>query len=64
VVTDNGTIDKQPVPTNYTLPDNRNQSFINIIFENSQLEEKKIFSNNTFGEISGNITEGMENRSQ
>ncbi len=64
VVTDNGTIDKQPVPTNYTLPDSRNQSFINIIFENSQLEEKKIFSNNTSGEISGNITEGMENRSQ
>lgn len=64
VATENGTIDQRPVPTNYTLPDSRNQSFINVIFENSQLEEKKVFFNNTTGEISGNITEGMENRSQ
>lgn len=64
VVSDNGTIDQQPVPTNYTLNGSRNQSFINVIFKNSKLEEKKIFFNNTSGNMSGNITEGMENKSQ
>ncbi len=53
VVGKNGTIEKQPVPTNYTLPDGQNQSFINLIFEDCQLEGHKIFFNNT----SGNITE-------
>jgi hypothetical protein len=53
VVAKNGTMEKQPVPTNYTLPDGQNQSFINLIFEDCQLEGHKIFFKNT----SGNITE-------
>lgn len=64
VATENGTIEKQPVPTNYTLPDGQNQSFINIIFENCQFEGNKIFFNNTSGDISGNMSEGMENTNQ
>lgn len=53
VITKSGTMEKQSVPTNYTLPDGQNQSFINLIFEDCQLEGHKIFFNNT----SGNITE-------
>jgi hypothetical protein len=47
VITKSGTMEKQPVPTNYTLPDGQNQSFINLIFEDCQLEGNKIFFNNT-----------------
>lgn len=53
VVTKNGTIEEQPVPTNFTLSNGKNQSFINVIFENSRLEGGRIFLNNT----SGNATE-------
>lgn len=58
VVTEDGTMEKQPVPTNFTLPDGQNQSFINVIFENCQQEGDKIFFNNTSGNITGNMTEG------
>ena len=61
VVTKNGTMEKQPVPTNFTLPDSQNQSFINVIFENSQLEGHRIFFNNTSGNMTGNLTGNMEN---
>jgi hypothetical protein len=47
VVNRNGIIEMQPVPTNFTLPDGQNQSFINVIFENCQLEGHRIFFNNT-----------------
>lgn len=59
VVNKDGTLEKQPVPTNFTLPDGQNQSFINVIFENCQLEGHKIFFNNTSGNITGNMTEGL-----
>jgi hypothetical protein len=52
VVAKNGTMDKQPVTTNFTLPDGKNQSFINVIFENCRLEGHRIFFNN----ISENMT--------
>jgi hypothetical protein len=42
VVTENGTIEKQPVPTTYTLPDGQNQSLIGVIFVNCKLEGHKI----------------------
>ncbi len=61
VVTKNGTMEKQPVPTNFTLPDSQNQSFINVIFENCQLEGHRIFFNNTSGNMTGNLTGNMEN---
>lgn len=44
VANKNGTIEKRPVPTNYTLPDGQSQSFINVIFKDSQLEGRKIFN--------------------
>lgn len=53
VVNKNGIIENQPVPTNFTLPDGRKQSFINVIFENCQLEDHKIFYNNTTGNTTG-----------
>jgi hypothetical protein len=56
VVTENGTMEKQPVPTNFTLPDGQNQSFISVIFANCQLDDHKIFFNNTSGNITGNMT--------
>jgi hypothetical protein len=61
VVTKNGTMEKQPVPTNFTLPDGQNQPFINVIFENCQLEGHRIFFNNTSGNMIGNLTGNMEN---
>lgn len=53
VVAKNGTVDKQPVPTNVTLPDGTNQSFINVIFENCRLEGHRIFFNNTSENMTG-----------
>jgi hypothetical protein len=53
VIAKNGTVDKQPVPTNVTLPDGKNQSFINVVFENSRLEGHRIFLNNTSENMTG-----------
>jgi hypothetical protein len=53
VAAKNGTMDKQPVPTNYTLPDGQNQSFINVIFENCRLEGHRLFFNNTSENMTG-----------
>lgn len=46
-VTKDGIMENRPVPTNFTLPDGQSQSFINVVFENSQLGDNKIFFNNT-----------------
>jgi hypothetical protein len=53
VAAKNGTMDMQPVPTNYTLPDGQNQSFINVIFENCRLEGHRLFFNNTSENMTG-----------
>ena len=42
VMADNGTMQEQPVPTNYTLPGGENQTFIHIIFDDPQLEGLEI----------------------
>jgi hypothetical protein len=69
VVTENETVEKQPVPTYYTLPDGQNQSFINVIFMDCQLEGQKgsnlnnataNMTENTTGYM-GNITGNMGN---
>jgi hypothetical protein len=69
VVTENETVEKQPVPTYYTLPDGQNQSFINVIFMDCQLEGQKgsnlnnataNMTENTTGYM-GNITGSMGN---
>jgi hypothetical protein len=56
LLTKDGTMEKRPELTNIILPDGQNQSFINVIFENSQLEGHKIFINNTAGNMDGNMT--------
>lgn len=56
VVNKDGIMENQPVPTNVTLPDGRTQSFINVIFENSQLKDHRIFFNNASGNMAENMT--------
>jgi hypothetical protein len=54
IVSKNVTMEKEPVPTNYTLPDGQKQSFINVLFGDSQIEGRKINSfNNTNGNMIG-----------
>lgn len=68
----NGTMKKQPVATNYTLPNGQNQTFIHVMFDNPQLQGLEIlnFNNatttmnrdqtgNITGNITGNQTENM-----
>jgi len=64
VMAPNGTMQKEPVPTNYTLPDGQEQPFIHIAFDNPQLEGLRVlnFNNATMDmtEITGmaeNMTE-------
>jgi hypothetical protein len=54
VVTESGTVEKKPLPTSYTLPDGKKQSFINVIFDGCRLEGHKIFN---FENVTGNNTE-------
>ena len=64
VISDNGTMQKEPVPTNYTLPNGQEQPFLNIMFEDSQIEGLTIldYNNTTLNLISGmagNVTESQ-----
>ena len=48
VMSANGTIQNEPVPTNYTLPNGQEQPFLNIMFEDSRVEGLPILDyNNT-----------------
>jgi plastocyanin len=61
VMADNGTMQEQPVPTNYTLPGGENQTFIHIIFDDPQLEGLEILDfDNATAAMAENVT-GMEN---
>lgn len=53
----NGTMQKQPVPTNYTLPNGQNQTFIHVTFDNPQLQDLEILNfNNATTTMIGNQT--------
>jgi hypothetical protein len=54
VVDANGTMQKEPVPTNYTLPNGQEQPFIHVAFDNPQLEGLRILN---FYNASMNVTE-------
>lgn len=57
IMADNGTIVKEPVPTNYTLPNGEEQSFIHVAFDEPQLEGLKILNYmNVTGNVTGNMT--------
>lgn len=54
----NGTMKKQPVPTNYTLPNGQNQTFIHVAFDNPQLQGLEILNfNNATVAMTKNMTE-------
>jgi hypothetical protein len=64
VMSENGTMQKEPVPTNYTLPNGQEQPFINIMFEDSQIEGLNILDyNNTtvnlISKMAENVTDGQ-----
>ena len=44
VMAANGTMQKEPVPTNYTLPDGQEQPFIHVAFDSPQLEGLRILN--------------------
>jgi hypothetical protein len=54
VMAANGTMQKEPVPTNFTLPNGQEQPFIHIAFDNPQLEGLTILN---FYNASMNMTE-------
>ncbi len=54
VIAANGTLQKEPVPTNFTLPNGQEQSFIHIAYDNPQLEGLRILN---FYNASMNMTE-------
>jgi hypothetical protein len=56
VMADNGTMQKQPVPTNYTLPNGQNQTFIHVAFDNPQLQGLEILN---FNNVTATMTENM-----
>lgn len=58
VMSENGTIQKEPVPTNYTLPNGQEQPFLNIMFEDSRIEGLNILDyNNSTVNLRSNMTE-------
>lgn len=62
IMSENGTMQKEPVPTNYTLPDGQEQPFIHVAFEDSRIKGLPIldFNNTTvnlIGKMAGNVTE-------
>ena len=54
VIAANGTLQKESVPTNFTLPNGQEQSFIHIAYDNPQLEGLRILN---FYNASMNMTE-------
>ncbi|HII93113.1 MAG TPA: hypothetical protein HA262_13425, partial [Methanosarcina sp.] len=57
VMADNGTMPEQPVPTNYTLPNGQNQTFIHVAFDSPKLQGLKILDfNNATAVMTGNMT--------
>ena len=56
MVMSNGTMEKQPVPTNYTLPNGQKQPFIHVVFDNPNLEGLKILN---FNNVTTSMTENM-----
>jgi hypothetical protein len=54
VMAANGTMQKEPVPTNYTLPNGQAQPFIHVAFDNPQLEGLRVLN---FYNASMNMTE-------
>lgn len=56
VMSGNGTIMDEPVPTNYTLPDGEEQPFIHVAFDEPQLEGLEILN---FINATGNVTDNM-----
>lgn len=62
IITDNGTMVEEPVPTNYTLPDGEEQPFIHVAFDEPQLEGLEILDfMNATGTVTGNVTGNMTN---
>lgn len=61
IMTGNGTMKKQPVPTVYTLPNGQEQPFIHVVFDNPNLEGLKVLNfNNTTANMIGYQTGIME----
>ncbi len=59
VMAANGTMQKEPVPTNYTLPNGQEQPFIHVAFDSPQLEGLNILDfNNATMDMTG-MTENM-----
>jgi plastocyanin len=56
VMADNGTIDNESVPTNYTLPNGEEQPFIHVMFDEPRLEGLEVLN---FMNVTGNITDNM-----
>ena len=63
VISENGTMQKEPVPTNYTLPNGLEQPFLNIMFEDSRIEGMNIldYDNTTVNSNSEMAENQIEN---
>ncbi|MGB9927767.1 MAG: hypothetical protein ACPK85_05115 [Methanosarcina sp.] len=67
IMAENGTMVKQPVPTNFTLPNGQEQPFLHIAFDNPQMQGLEVLNfnnatmapNMTPGNMTGNMTQNM-----